>query len=75
MSDEFWMNAVRRSGSNSATAGFADLEDIIDGGQLTVRQLRAMGGALRSISQKAYDRASRIEAVAKRPWEQKAEGR
>lgn len=69
VNDEFWLGAVRKCGSNSATVGFADLEDLIASGRLTVSELRSLHGALRSLSQQAWDAAALKEARAKRPWE------
>lgn len=68
---DFWLDAVRKCGSNSATAGFADLEELIASGKLSSRDLRSLHGALRSIAQRAWDGAAEQDARAKRPWEYK----
>lgn len=66
--DEFWIEFVRRCGSNSATSGYADLEELVRNGNLTAKQLRLLGASLRSIASAATDRAAEIEDRIKRPY-------
>lgn len=68
-SDEFWLNAVRSLGSNSATDGFASIEELVANGKLTARELRKLASACRSLMDLSRDRASEMEAREKRPWE------
>lgn len=69
--DEFWLGLVRRTGSNLAVEGFAHIEDLINSDRLDERTLRRLHGALRSLSQLAWTKASRLEVERKRPWEAK----
>jgi len=69
LEDEFWLDFVRRTGSNMAVEGFAHIEELIDGNRLDERTLRQLYSALRSLSQKALTKAGQIEASRKRPWE------
>jgi len=67
--DAFWLDAVRKCGSNGATDGFGSLEDLINSGRLNSAQLRSLHSALRSLSHLAWDAAAEIDNRAKRPWE------
>jgi hypothetical protein len=67
--DTFWLDAVRKCGSNGATDGFGSLEDLINSGRLTSSQLRSLHTALRSLSHLAWDTAAEVDNRAKRPWE------
>lgn len=66
--DDFWIEFVRRCGSNSATAGYADLETLVREGDLDAKQLRLLSASLRSIAGAASDRAAEIEDRVKRPY-------
>ncbi len=66
--EDFWIEFVRRCGSNSATSGFADLENLVRTGDLDAKQLRMLGASLRSIASGATDRASEMEDRVKRPY-------
>lgn len=67
--DEFWLDAVRKCGSNGATDGFGTLEALIQSGRLNSSQLRSLHGALRSLSQLAWDAAALNDLRTKRPFE------
>ena len=67
--DEFWLNTVRSLGSNSATDGFASIEELVVNGKLSARELRKLAMACRSLMDLSRDRASEMEAREKRPWE------
>lgn len=67
--EEFWMDLVRRTGSNLAVEGFAHIEDLIADDRLDETTLRRLHGALRSLSQRALSKAGEMEAKRKRPWE------
>jgi len=67
--DEFWLDTVRSLGSNSATDGFASIEHLIAVDKLDARELRRLASACRSLMDLARDKASLMEAKAKRPWE------
>lgn len=69
MTDDFWLNAVRSLGSNSATDGFASIEALIAADKLNERELRRLASACRSLMDAAKDKASLCEAQSKRPWE------
>ena len=69
--DAFWLDAVRKCGSNGATDGFWSLEDLIKSNRLNPSQLRSLHSALRSLSHLAWDAAAEIEDRAKRPWKYK----
>lgn len=73
--DEFWLDLVRRTGSNMAVEGFAHIEELIDGDRLDEATLRRLHGALRSISQKAWTKAAMLERRRRYPWEHKGEAR
>lgn len=66
---DFWLNTVRRLGSNSAVDGFGSLEDLIMSGRLTESQLRSLASACRSLEGMARTQAGIAEAKRKRPWE------
>ena len=67
--DGFWMDAVRKLGSNHAVDGFDALQALIRSYKLNEHQLRSLAVSLRSLEGEAKDRASVIEAKRKRPWE------
>jgi len=67
--DDFWIDTVRSLGSNSATDGFASIENLVADGRLTASDLRKLSMACRSLMDSARDKASEMEARAKRPWE------
>lgn len=71
MRDEeaFWLDLVRRSGSNMAVDGYAQIEDIIHSNRLDEASLRRLSVALRSLHQQALERANDLQARRKRPWE------
>jgi hypothetical protein len=66
--NDFWIEFVRRCGSNSATDGFASLESLVRNGDLNAKQLRLLSASLRSIAGAASDRASEQEDRVKRPY-------
>lgn len=66
--DEFWIEFVRRCGSNSATSGYADIEAMIQSGRLDAKQLRLLSTSLRALSDLARDGAADQEDRIKRPW-------
>lgn len=70
--DDFWQGRINRLGSNSAADGFEAIRSLIQSGRLSSRDLRAMASALRSLSGKALDEASRVEEQAKFPHLRKA---
>lgn len=53
--DDFWLECVRRSKSNSAVNGWGDLVDYIKSGQADAATLSGMHAALRSLSQECLD--------------------
>ena len=67
--DEFWLDAVRSLGSNSAVDGFAAIEALIAADKLNEQELRRLASACRSLMDAAKDKASLVEAQRKRPWE------
>ncbi len=67
--EEFWLDLVRKTGSNLAVDGFGHIEDLIHENRLDEHTLRRLHGALRSLSQQALTKASEMEAKRKRPWE------
>ena len=67
--EEFWLDFVRRTGSNLAVDGFGHIEDLIANDRLDETTLRRLHGALRSLSQRALAKAGEMEAKRKRPWE------
>lgn len=69
--EEFWLDLVRRTGSNLAVDGFGHIEDLISGDRLDETTLRRLHGALRSLAQQALSKAGEMEAKRKRPWEYK----
>lgn len=69
VTDEFWLDAVRKCGSNGATDGFATLEELIASDRLDEAELRSLFSALRSLSQKAWDTASLKRDKSLRPWD------
>lgn len=71
--DGFWLDCVRALGSNSATDGFASIEELIVAGKLDERELRRLATACRSLMDLAKDKAALIEAQRKRPWEFRAQ--
>lgn len=64
--DDYWMECVRRSKSNSAISGFADLVDFIESGNADDRTLSGMHGALRSLSQECWDQLSERRAALRK---------
>ena len=68
VTDEFWLERIRRCDSNSAASGFVDLSELISSGRLDSRQLRGVACALRSIATKAADEAALMEDRKKSPW-------
>ena len=69
--EEFWLDLVRRTGSNLAVEGFSHIEDLIRDDRLDETTLRRLHGSLRSLAQRAADKADELEAKRKRPWEYK----
>lgn len=49
--DDFWLECVRRSKSNSAVNGWQDIVDFVKSGQADDRTLSGITAALRSLSQ------------------------
>lgn len=49
--DDFWLECVRRSKSNSAVNGWLDLVEFVKSGQADDRTLSGMTAAIRSLSQ------------------------
>lgn len=68
-SDDFWINQVRKLGSNHASDAFGALADLIGSGRLTERELRSLASACRSLEGAAKDAATLVEAKRRRPWE------
>lgn len=67
--EEFWLDFVRRTGSNLAVEGFGHIEDLIVNDRLDESTLRRLHSALLSLSQRALDKAGEMESRRKRPWE------
>jgi predicted Zn-dependent protease len=69
LNDEtFWLDCVRSLGSNSATDGFASLEELVRSDKLDARQLRRLASACRSLMDAAKDKAAEAEDRVKRPY-------
>lgn len=49
--DGYWLECVRRSGSNSATSGYQDIVEFVLSGQADDKTLSGMSAAFRSLHQ------------------------
>lgn len=57
--DDYWLECIRRSGSNSVTAGWADIVSYLATGRADARTLSGMAAALRGLSQEAQRQLSK----------------
>lgn len=56
--DDYWMECIRRTKSNSAISAFADFAEFIESGQMDDRALSGIASALRGLSQHCSDELS-----------------
>lgn len=59
--DEYWLNCLRRSKSNSVVSGWLDIVDFATSGQADESTLRGIRCAMRDLAQKCSDEITRIE--------------
>jgi hypothetical protein len=63
--DDYWTEAVRRTGSNSAVSGWQDLVDFVRSGRADERALSGLHAALRSLSQNCHDQLAEKRKLAR----------
>jgi hypothetical protein len=56
--DDYWLECIRRSGSNSCVAGWGDMKAFIQSGRADDRTLSGFYVALRALSQEAQRQLS-----------------
>jgi len=64
--DEYWLECIRRSKSNSVVSGWMDIVDYACSGQADESTLRGLRCALRDLSQKCSDQINERRERAKR---------
>jgi hypothetical protein len=63
--DEYWLECVRRSGSNSVVSGWADIAAFLASGRADDRALAGLQASLRSLSQWAGTQLSERREAAR----------
>jgi hypothetical protein len=61
--DGYWLDCIRRSGSNSAVSGWQDIAEFLQSGRADDRTLSGMFCALRALSQEAQRQLSERKEV------------
>ena len=56
--DGYWLECVRRSGSNSAVNGWSDLVEFVQSGRADDRTISGLHAAIRSLSQECQRQLS-----------------
>lgn len=64
-SDDYWMECIRRSKSNSAVSGWLDLVEFVKAGTADDRTLSGMHVALRALSQEVGRQLSEKRETAR----------
>lgn len=56
--DGYWLDCIRRSGSNSVTSGYQDIVDFVVSGRADNRTLSGMHSAFRALAQQCRTQLS-----------------